>query len=216
MGHSEIDDGRPVHEVTLDAYYIDRYEVTNARYAACEAGGACDPPAEKRSSTRESYYDNPDYDDYPVTHVNWKQASSYCEWRGDRLPTEAEWEKAARGTDGRKYPWGNADPDETLLNYNLYAGDTTAVGRYSPQGDSPYGAADMAGNVSEWVADWYDSDYYATAPSHNPEGPDGGTQKVLRGGGWSNIGARSVYRNLREPVIQDNNIGFRCVADAPE
>jgi formylglycine-generating enzyme required for sulfatase activity len=227
---SWFEDEEPVRRVTLDAFYIDQYEVTNARYAACVEAGACDPPAETSSWTQESYYGNPEYDDFPVIYMSWEQARSYCEWRGDRLPTEAEWEKAARGTDGRIYPWGNTFEGNRLnfCDTNCYESwankdyddgyaDTAPVGSY-PNGVSPYGMYDMAGNVWEWVADWYDADYYATAPSHNPPGPDDGERKVVRGGSWylHDYGARSATRLTNEPGRQSIPNGFRCAADAPE
>ena len=145
----------------------------------------CKEPTIRFSATRERYYDEPQgkFDNYPVIYVNWSMAQTYCEWAGRRLPTEAEWEKAARGTDGRIYPWGNDPPNHDLVNYDGYFGDTLNVGRY-PKGASPYGAVDMAGNVDEWVADWYSATYYQSSPASNPTGPDSGEDKVLRGGDW--------------------------------
>jgi formylglycine-generating enzyme required for sulfatase activity len=210
---SWFEDAEPVHEVTLDAFYIDRYEVTNARYADCVAAGNCTLPA----SGCTGRYEDPNKVDHPVECVNWEQANTYCEWRGDRLPTEAEWEKAARGTDGRMFPWGENITCQ-LANYlRVCESDTMPVGSY-PEGVSPYGAADMAGNVVEWVADWKAEDYYATAPSHNPQGPNDGEIKVLRGGSWNSIGyyARSAYRSGTRPGYPSVSFGFRCVSAAPE
>ena len=154
------DDGDPrvpfssKREVFLDAFWIDRTEVDNYRYQKCVDSGSCSPPISTRSHTRNNYFYNPEFADYPVIYVTWFQAAEYCNWAGRRLPTEAEWEKAARGIDGRIYPWGNNDPDENLLNYRTDSGDTAPVESFT-QGASPYGALNMAGNVSEWVADWY-------------------------------------------------------------
>jgi formylglycine-generating enzyme required for sulfatase activity len=208
------DDERPQHTVYLDAYYIDKYEVTNARYQACVDAGACDAPQESSSSTRGSYFGNPEYADYPVVKVTWFQAEAFCAWEGRRLPTEAEWEKAARGTDGRKYPWGNEPPTMELCNFNNNVDDTTPVGQY-PKGASPYGVMDMAGNVWEWVNDWYGEDYYSQSPSANPPGPETGEYRVVRGGSWDYgdlvSGVRSAFRGYVNPDLWGNVSGFRCV-----
>jgi formylglycine-generating enzyme required for sulfatase activity len=204
-------DERPRHQVYLGAFYMDVYEVTNAAYRACVSAGVCTLPNKTSSATRSSYYGNSQYDNYPVINVTWDQAKTYCEWRGGSLPTEAQWEKAARGTDGRTYPWGEGI-DSNRANYNNNVGDTTEVGSYE-SGKSPYGMYDLAGNVWEWVADWYDSSYYANSPSSNPLGPSSGTFRVLRGGAWSNhdfnLRASSRYRNPPDSIYID--VGFRCV-----
>src|SRR5579859_4991700 len=182
-------DQRPAHVINLSAYWMDRTDVTNAMYAACVAAGACSPPQQARSISRPSYFGNADFAGFPVLFVSWTQAQTYCAWAGRRLPTEAEWEKAARGTDQRLYPWGNAAPDPQRLNFGPSGlGDTVAVGQY-PTGASPYGALDMAGNAWQWVADFYDPNYYAASPADNPTGPaktgcPQGDCRVLRGGAW--------------------------------
>ncbi len=218
-------DEKPQRTVYLDAFWIDQTEVTNAKYALCVAAGVCQPPSYTEAYAIESYYGNPQYDHYPFIYVNWAAAQTYCEWAGGRLPTEAEWEKAARGTDGRKYPWGNTKIDGNLLNFadrrtNFRWSDQLVddgyeglapVGNY-PAGASAYGAWDMAGNVLEWTADWYSENYYANAPAKNPPGPESGQTRVLRGGSW-HFGASTARTSDRFSVdagIQDTDLGFRC------
>lgn len=220
---------RPVHTVYLDAFWIDQTEVTNKQYQACVGAGACEPPSVIISYVQKSdcygksciyphdYYGNIEYDDYPVIYMSWNQANSYCAWTGRQLPTEAQWEKAARGPDGRIYPWGNYEPNGTLLNYNSIIGDTTKVGSY-PAGKSLYGAFDLAGNVWEWVSDWYSGDYYQSSPTANPLGPDSGDGHVLRGrslGSYGGYSVRSSYRYWAYPNdASKGDVGFRCAINA--
>ena len=223
----------PQHPVYLGAYWIDQTEVTNAMYEKCVAAGTCVPPLYEYSYNRTSYYGDPEFDGYPVILVNWDQAQAYCEWAGRRLPTEAEWEKAARGTDGRLFPWGNQGAAGNLLNFAdansvFYFGwadttvddgheETAPAGNY-PDGASPYGTLDMAGTVWEWVADWYSDSYYARSPYENPQGPSSGSIRVLRGGSWMEdvSGVRAAKReDTFGPDFQDSSVGFRC-AFSPE
>lgn len=213
MGSEDgYDDERPVHEVTLDAFWIDRTEVTNAQFAACVAVGRCQAP-----SDRSSYngYGNTEYADHPVIYVDWSDANKFCQWAGGRLPTEAEWEYAARGPESFTFPWGNQAASCDLLNYNSdCVGDTSRVGSY-PDGESWVGALDMSGNVWEWVNDWYDSEYYGNSPGENPPGPASGEIRVLRGGAWYSNGfsARSSFRFSNQPDFHYFSIGFRCAQE---
>lgn len=221
-------DEMPQHEVYLDAFWIDRTEVTNVQYRLCVDSGGCVPTGTQNSTVRRKYLDNPYFDNYPVSSVSWAQADAYCRWAGKRLPTEAEWEKAARGTDGRIYPWGDSF-DGNLVNFCDAScalehrdddwddgyGETAPVGSY-PAGASPYGALDMVGNVWEWVADWYDEDYYITLPDRNPLGPTSGTLRVLRGGSWQashnpyDLVRTAERHDIGDPSLISREFGFRC------
>jgi formylglycine-generating enzyme required for sulfatase activity len=208
------DDTLPLHSVYLDPYLIDKYEVTNRQYAECVAMGVC--------SDREmsSDYADPARVNYPVTKMTGVLGHIYCEWAGKRLPSEAEWEKAARGSsDTRAYPWGDTPPTCALANYSGCLGSAAAIGSY-PNDISPYGVMDMAGNVSEWVNDWYEKDYYSTSPADNPIGPSGAysnDKRVSRGGCWScDAGSLSIaLRGFSLPMYYPSGryygaTGFRC------
>lgn len=200
-------------QVTLSReYLIDAFEVTNARYAECVEEGFCESPRIRSSATRDGYYGNPPYDGYPVINVSWFDADAFCAWRGARLPTEAEWEHAARGRLARNYPWGDEPPSDLFLNYGSSIGDTVAVGMY-PEGASEFGVYDMAGNVAEWVADGYGA--YPGDPTtdwFNEPSASFSAANVVRGGSWSSNAdtVRGVYRTPINPGDSANTLGFRC------
>jgi eukaryotic-like serine/threonine-protein kinase len=225
----------PVHKVWVDAFYLDLLEVTNKEYKACVDAGACQPPRRFDCCTEDpdgyvawgEYYGNPEFDSYPVIFITWYDAQDYCTWRGARLATEAEWEKASRGTDARTYPWGNDDPNPDLLNFLWKDGEftdrrplytTSPVGSY-PLGASPYGILDMAGNVYEWLWDRYDPDYYANTPYENPKGPDDGEYRLTRGGSFWNQAFRNRSANRNNAFIPADSFHFdggaRCAIDPP-
>jgi len=210
---SGISDEHPVHPVYLDAYYIDVYEVTNTQYANCVEFGSCSLP---HITIR---YQAAQYAQHPVVYVDWSQAQAYCQWRGGDLPSEAQWEKAARGRlQGKLYPWGDEAPvcEKGARNGAKFDDNavcdrsgTEPVGNYSPNG---YGLFDMAGNVWEWVLDWYLATFYARSSSKNPSGPAIGYYRMLRGGSWLFDGSflRVANRNGNDPINSGISIGFRC------
>ena len=214
MGSDEGDDDeRPVHRVFLDSFYLDTFEVTNGWFAKFVEAIQSEPPWGFADQ------DTPVVDaDRPVRWVNWMDAIGYCLWAGKRLPTEAEWEKAARGTDGRVYPWGNDPPTPAQAVFGLKEGDET-VSPIGPRekGKSPYGVHDLAGNLYEWTTDWYDDGFYTTTPTSNPRGPGEGTAKVQRGGSYTNTPyrLRTSFRTKGDPTEHEPNVGFRCAHDGP-
>jgi formylglycine-generating enzyme required for sulfatase activity len=212
MGHDETQasDHRMAHSETLDAFWIYQTEVTNAQYAACVAVGECSAP----DTTQNEWYTDTELRNAPVTGVTYAQAQTYCEWVDARLPTEAEWELAARGTDGATYPWGEDEPDCTLLNYEgCFTPAQPQIVRGYLEGASPYNLADMAGNAAEWVYDWYSEDYYQTTPANNPTGPSTGTERVVRGSSFLTVGdGLEIYlRASFDPLESRADLGFRCV-----
>jgi formylglycine-generating enzyme required for sulfatase activity len=216
----------PQFKYTLDSYWIDKYEVSNAQFSKCVAAGDCKPPNYTRSYTREVYYGNPEFSNYPVLYIDWFTARKYCEWAGRRLPTEAEWEKAARGTDGRRYPWGNDLPTNDKANFcdvncpKTHANPTyddgypeTAPVDAFPDGASPYGALNMAGNVWEWTSTLVRP--YPYDPNDGRENMDEiSDEHVWRGGPWSNgvWWIRSSIRYRSVPTYWYGNLGFRCMS----
>ena len=228
MGSNEgLPAERPKHVVTLNAYAIDRYEVSMRLYRKFLQEAQRDAPPTWDDEAAETVGDR------PAVGVSWADASAYCTWAGKRLPTEAEWERGARGTDGRRYPWGHMQPFVDIANYNRGVWVSEAVTLVSVAGGvegmsvrhglkeggrSPYGLHHMAGNAAEWVADWYDREYYAKSPDKNPAGPANGEKKVIRGGSWSDlpVALRASARVSAEPDFQDRTIGFRCAMDAAQ
>ncbi len=203
---------KPAHEVNLKGFWIDRYEVSNGQYAQCVEDKFCTLPKDLSSASRKDYYTNPDYADYPVIHVDHYQAEAYCKWAGKRLPTEAEWEKAARGEDSYRYPWGDELPDQIPAQINLFeSGDTAPVDSF-PEGASPYGVYNMEGNVWEWTADQYDEFWYSTSPVDDPKASFGINEYVIRGYSWAypfshyDITTRSAVYSLNHTY----DLGFRC------
>lgn len=214
MGNSAgRDDEKPERSVQLDAYWIDKFEVNVGQYQICVKDGTCREPKQFDSNSRRSYYNNPSFQDYPVIFVDWYQAQTYCEWAGGDLPTEAQWEKAARGTKAREYPWGNTKPSKDLANFHETGiRDTEVVGSF-PDGASEYGVMDLAGNVWEWVRDWYRGSY-DPRDTDNPTGPSSGNEKILRGGSWFMKAEylRSSYRyKYSLPDKSYSGLGFRCI-----
>lgn len=203
------EDEKPVRQIYLNGFYMDKYEVTVGQYARyLEATDMEEPPDWGTMNQMHNQR-------RPVVNVSWEDAVNYCKWAGKRLPTEAEWEKAARGTDGRIYPWGNEAPTRLHANYGRKDWDDhlalAPVGSFEA-GKSPYGIYDMAGNAWEWVFDWYGLDYYKTGPEKNPIGPDKGEEKVVRGGSWLYVSdfLRSAHRFNAQPMNRHFGYGFRC------
>jgi formylglycine-generating enzyme required for sulfatase activity len=229
---------KPATKITLHGFWMDKVEVTNGMYLLCFQAGVCDLPhygivVVQKSQTRAQYFNNPEFNDYPVVYVGWGDADKYCKWTGRRLPTEAEWEYAARGAmpSLNTYPWGDQKPDNSYANFN-YTGDTMRVGSF-PAGASPFGILDMAGNVAEWVYDFYDSDYYGSGIKLNPQGPLARSnffERVVRGGSYNDTW-QNIRVSKRASVMGPNpnkspddiegrfygtsayTIGFRCVSD---
>jgi formylglycine-generating enzyme required for sulfatase activity len=216
MGSNDQDDpvSQPAHKVYLDAFWIDKTEVTNAMYAKCVQNRKCLEPL--AISGLNPYYGKETYANDPVIYASWYYAKMYCSWAGRRLPTEAQWEKAARGSgDERLYPWGNKLPDMSLLNFDGNIGQPVAVDRYI-LGASPYGVLNMEGNLREWVADWFSPVYYQDLPYANPKGPPTGTLKSLRGSAYDDhIRESRVFERFgHDPTSAGRNRGFRCAVAA--
>ncbi len=204
----------PQKTVSLDAYWIAVTDVTNKQYAQCVANGNCAAPAQEIGAP---VYTNPAYGDYPIVGVTWDMAANYCKWAQGSLPTEAQWEKAARGQNGAVYPWGNDNAACDLLNFQGCLGHTSGVLDY-PAGRSSYGLLDMEGNVYQWVNDWFDPNYYDTMPAQNPTGPASGQQRVIRGASFEADATQllSAIRHFGAPAYHSGDLGFRCVVNQPK
>lgn len=226
MGSNDgLPNERPEHTVTLNAFYIDQFEVTAGRYQKFIESAKHDLPPTWDDEAAHAM------GDLPAVGMSWMDAAAYCKWAGRRLPTEAEWEKAARGTDGRRYPWGHMQPFVDIANYNRGVWVSEAITlvpvnsglegmsvRHGLKegGKSPYGLFHMAGNAAEWVADWYERDFYQKSPDKNPIGPASGEKRVMRGGSWADLptALRVTARFSAEPDFEERTIGFRCAVDA--
>lgn len=212
VDQNALEDEQPQHKVYLDTYWIGKYPVTNAQYAAFARATNYRPPDHWRNGKCPAGKEQ-----HPVVNVSWEDATAFCQWvtqitgQEIRLPTEAEWEKAARGMDGRAYPWGNEPPDASRCNFGGNERDTTPVSKYSPRGNSPYSCADMAGNVWEWTAGWYGP--YSARTQSSPTGPATGDCKVVRGGSWlhSEWVVHSACRYWNSPTTRTVSLGFRCI-----
>ena len=216
MGSDNTGDvgSQPAKEIFLEAFYIDKYEVTNKDYDACVYAVECRKPQRLGSATRINYYSNPAFNDFPVIYLDCKMAKAYCEWRGARLPTEAEWEKAARGTDERAYPWGNDKPDCNLANIPSCVGDTTKVSQHE-MGQSIYGVYGMSGNVWEWTNSLFKN--YPYDPEDGREDPDSLGDRIARGGSWHpDVNSGNVRTDTRlklNPASSPAYVGVRCALD---
>lgn len=212
MGNGGFD--APEHNITLSGYWIYQTKVTNRMFAQCVAVGSCTAPTQELGGP---VYSNPEYANHPVVGVTWDQSQAYCSWAQGRLPTEAEWEKAARGIQANLYPWGNEEPACDLLNFAYCVGHTSEVDAYA-DGASPYGVLEMVGNVFEWVGDWYGESYYSEAPSADPTGPDSGTTRVVRGSSFETDPNQSetAIRHFLNPSNHRRDTGFRCVLPEPK
>ena len=201
-------DDRPAHRVRLDAFWMDATEVTHAAYAKFVAAEGHRAPYHWPDGVMPEALAN-----HPVYNVDWEDARAYCGWKGRRLPTEAEWERAARGgLEGKRYPWGNDKPDPTMARYSTQAGPGPAAEHVANE----FGLHDMAGGVTEWCADWFERSYYSKSPAENPQGPEAGTYRIVRGGAWSDGPNRITvfFRNWLRPNQRTPNLGFRCARDA--
>lgn len=227
------EDEKPDHKVSMSAFWMDQLETTNAMYMICVQQGACEPPDLFRSEKHQKYFNTEQYADYPVIYVTWGDASDYCTWAGKRLPTEAEWERAARGDDFRNFPWGDERPDTSRANFDRKINDVSRVGSF-PAGASPFGVLDMAGNVWEWVSDFYDPNYYSLAVVANPSGPLAARGilsqlRVIRGGSYQDVerdirvsnrghasGPNPDANDMDSPEFHGESspkIGFRCASN---